>query len=330
MLRKYFPLIFLNQGITIVLHLESGVNIGAWLGSGVGAADPLTSQTSQSYTLSNVRFCGHLVDLDRSFYERLRSTMEASGGVMTLSSTTYRHFTDQVASGSTSATLNIPARIKSIKALLVKQVRSDQDGRANSFNIGQSTSAGLNEYSFRVGAVKYPPQDIAVGYGGTSPASQLTNGGEVFQEVRKAFGTIGAYDHKTNCKQETWTGSIAKGNGLKTQPETQTYIVGKVYTDDGTAPYHNSVACCKQNFMFAFDFEGFSKSAIQSGLNSQDRSLPITLETKYNAENPMVANVVPAVADGFRNTASALRVDTYAMCDILFYIDASGNITSRI
>ena len=334
MLRKYFPLIFLNQGITIVLHLESGANIGAWVGNGnAGAANPLVSTTALNYNITNVRFCAHLVDLDRAFYERLRSTIEASGGVMTLNSTTYRHFTDSVPVNSSSGTINIPARIKSIKALLVRQVRSDQDGRNNCFNVGQSTSAGLNLYSFRVGAVKYPPTDIAVGYQTPANAhSQLTNAGEVFQEVRKAFGTIGAYDHKTNCQEATWRPSYACSNNARTMmndgvgTEDQTHIVGKVATDSGLRAMSNNIGCCKQNFMYGFDFEGFSKSAVQSGINTQDRSLPITLEATYNGVNPMTASVVA----GAQNNASALRVDTYAMCDIIFYIDATGNITSRI
>ena len=330
MLRKYFPLIFLNQGITIVLHLESGANIGAWVSADAGGAAPLVSTTALNYNLTNVRFCAHLVDLDRAFYERLRSTMEASGGVMTLASTTYRHFTDSVSSNSSQGTINIPARIKSIKALLVRQVRADQDGRNNCFNVGQSTNAGLNQYSFRVGAVKYPPTDIAVNYESAANAhSALTNAGEVFQEVRKAFGTIGAYDHKTNCQEASWKASYecANASRLMAVPAAgQTHIVGKVGTDTGAIALANNIACCKQNFMYGFDFEGFSKSAIQSGINTQDRSLPITLEAIYNGVNPMNASVVVNA----ENIASALRVDTYAMCDILFYIDATGNITSRI
>ena len=329
MLRKYFPLIFLNQGITIVLHLESGSNVGAWVGSGRGGVAPLVSSTAVNYQITNVRFCAHLVDLDRSFYERLRSTMEASGGVMTLASTTYRHFTDTIQSG-TSGTINIPARIKSIKALLVRQVRSDQDGQNNSMNIGQSTSAGLNQYSFRVGAVKYPPSDIQINYQNSAdPHSALTNAGEVFQEVRKAFGT-------TNCCDASWRASYECSNIDKSMLQSgpvphagvggQSFIVSKVSLDTGAAGLRNNIACCKQNFMYGFDFEGFSKSAIQSGINTQDRSLPITLETRYNATNPMTAGG----AVGAGNTASGLRVDSYAMCDILFYIDATGNITSRI
>ena len=334
MLRKYFPLIFLNQGITIVLHLETGANIGAWVGSGEAAAlNPLVSTQALNYNITNVRFCAHLVDLDRAFYERLRSTIEASGGVMTLASTTYRHFTDSVPTGSASGTINIPARIKSIKALLVRQVRSDQDGHNNCFNVGQSTCAGLNNYSFRVGAVKYPPTDIQVNYAApANPHSALTNAGEVFQEVRKAFGTIGAYDHKTNCQEASWRPSYACSNTTRLMAtnaagtEDQTHIVSKVAVNDGTLALSNNIACCKQNFMYGFDFEGFSKSAIQSGINTQDRSLPITLEAIYNGVNPMVASVLA----GSENNSSALRVDTYAMCDILFYIDATGNITSRI
>eukprot|EP01050_Picozoa_sp_SAG11_P027512 SAG11_NODE_6999_length_1210_cov_25.800180_1_plen_310_part_10 len=80
---KYFPLIFTNMGLDINLYLEDAVNTMC-----VDAA------ATPNYEISNVRYHCHLVDVDKTFYDRMRSAMMASGGFLQLAGTTYRHYLD--------------------------------------------------------------------------------------------------------------------------------------------------------------------------------------------------------------------------------------------
>jgi len=73
-------------------------------------------------------------------------------------------------------------------------------------------------------------------------------------------------------------------------------------------------------FAVAYDFESFQKAtnAIESGINTADRSLPITLE--LNA-SPTVAN-----AGGKQNC----NAHTYVMADAIWYITSGGDITVSV
>ena len=72
------------------------------------------------------------------------------------------------------------------------------------------------------------------------------------------------------------------------------------------------------NFVVAYDFETFAKSATESGLNTSDRSLPVTMNVKRNFTAP-----------GGGGT-TGIRYDTYAMCDCIIYISQNGEIFTRI
>ena len=96
---KYWPLIFTNLGLDIYLHLEDAVNVGAFRTHlGITATKPM-------YEISNVRFHAHLVDVDRSFYDRMRMAMQAAGGVLQMSGTTYKHYMDVKNRGNPTHTL---------------------------------------------------------------------------------------------------------------------------------------------------------------------------------------------------------------------------------
>ena len=71
-----------------------------------------------------------------------------------------------------------------------------------------------------------------------------------------------------------------------------------------------------ERFLIAYDFETFSKSATESGINVGDRALPVNLELNI---------------DGGANTGlQATRFDIFAMCDCIIYIDLAGKVTTRI
>ena len=60
---------------------------------------------------------------------------------------------------------------------------------------------------------------------------------------------------------------------------------------------------------FGIDLEAFQRTAIESGVNTADRSLPISLIVDIGAAN-----------------AEAINVDAYVAYDSLYFIDSAGNI----
>jgi hypothetical protein len=60
---------------------------------------------------------------------------------------------------------------------------------------------------------------------------------------------------------------------------------------------------------FGLDLEAFQRTAIESGVNTADQSLPITL----------TINIGAAIAE-------AINVDAYVSYDALYFIDEVGNI----
>ena len=110
---KYFPLIFTNMGLDILIYLEDAVNIGAWEAAPVGSG----------YEITDVRYHCHLVDVDKSFYDRMRQSMMSSGGVLQFSGTTYKHYLDSAANNVSPHQLQISTRVRSLNALYVRPQR---------------------------------------------------------------------------------------------------------------------------------------------------------------------------------------------------------------
>ena len=68
--------------------------------------------------------------------------------------------------------------------------------------------------------------------------------------------------------------------------------------------------------LIAYDFETFSKSATESGINVGDRALPVNLDLD--------------IANDANTGQEAARFDIFAMCDCIIYIDLAGKVTTRI
>ena len=121
-LSKFVPLPMMSSGFIVELSFGSPGSAGVF-DTGVPNAD--------AWEISNIRYEAHLVSLDREFGDRLRMVMEASGGVLQLASSTYRHFSGQWPGAATAVTINCPVRAKSIKSILFKNtIEADVVGNA--------------------------------------------------------------------------------------------------------------------------------------------------------------------------------------------------------
>ena len=288
---KYFPLLLTEQGLDLYFYLDDPLNVG------VHAAREATA----NYEITEVRYVAHEVNLDDAFVNQMKASMQATGGVLSLSSTTYKYNnitgSSKMSDGTTSESLNVSCRVKSLKGMIVRPQASCLNNSATRFCIGTGQSVGINAAQFRIGSVLYPQSAIKF---------TEQNKGEVFNEIRKCFGTIGSYAHGTSLNTSTFK--------VMNRADTTTANVGS-----GTL---------RQHFVLAYDFETFAKSATESGINVADRALPVSLEITRDtlvggadARNP--------VGNG-ADANQSIRYDVFAMCDCIIYIDLMGKITTRI
>ena len=274
-LERYIPLVMMNAGFVIELEFDNAGSVG------VGSA-------ANTWTISDIRYTAHLIDLQRDFYDRLRMVMDGSGGVLQLSGYTYRHFSGQWPATASNATINVPARVKSIKSILFKQtIEADVSGHTK-YGVSDGLTHGLSSYQFRIGSVVYPPTAIE-----TRTGSSATVGGanaQAYQELRKSFGTLGNAEH----------GGIYVNH--------HTYFLG------GTSEYTGSASGAIPHLaMCGLDFESF-RSRLENGVNTADRSLPITLELAGEGGGSQVATTT----------------DVYVMADAIFYINMDGSASVSI
>lgn len=122
-------------------------------------------------------------------------------------------------------------------------------------------------------------------------ANVITNKGEAYQELRKLFGTLGDYTH----------GGVFLNN--------TTYAVA---SDTGNAAAGGGGAVASVLNPMGLSLESF-KGNLESGINSADKNLSMSLELR-RANGP----------------ANSTRIDMYAMCDAIFYVNLDGSVTSSV
>ena len=241
-----------------------------------------------------------------------------------MSGTTYKHYMDVKGQDTTTHNLQISTRLKSLNALIVRPQRQELNNKAQHFCVSVGEGCFMNNYSFRVGSIQYPQSGVTV---------SDTNAGEAYSELKKTFGVLGDYSHNNFINKTTFE----RGVGLH-KPGS---------------PYSFFSAC--------YGFEGFAKTAAESGINVSDRALPVTCEIKRGQYTTDVGNIGTAnnfaarvsgdtniVRDAANNTEAAaqdppvdatdfellpatnIRYDIFAVTDMIIYITADGSVTTRI
>jgi len=285
-MEKYLPLVMMNAGLTLELELDVAGSAG--LQDANGATTLSAGDEVPEWTIKDVRYVAHLIDLQRDFYDRMRMVMEGSGGVLQLAGTTFRHFSQfHPANAATDYSINIPARVKSIKSVFFTMSNSGAKNAVNEYHT-DSLPNGIDEYQFRVGSVVYPPTSIKV----KKTGNLYTNKGESYQELRKAFGTLGDYSHG--------------GVGVN----SATYLAA---SDTAVHTGCNAYSFPHIN-VFGLDFQSFGKTMLENGINTADRSLPMTLDIK-RTDGPAGTNIV---------------TDVWVMCDAIFYVNLDGSVSVSI
>ncbi len=229
---KYLPLVLMNNGLDIEIHLAPPKD--------VLVCGPATNSTPE-YTIGNIRYVAHLIDLQRDFYDMLRMTQQQSGGVIQIAGTSYRNFTsnyDKVV--PTQSTHNIPVRARSIKSVLFKC--APRTISQENFGLSSASHGDIQELQIKVGATLYPPTSIKV--------NRNSNTAEPYFELMKSFGKLGSTIHENLLRGANY---MSVGNvALAVKDSLASF-----------APY-------------GIDLETF-RAELENGLDTSSRALPMTL-----------------------------------------------------
>ena len=288
---KLVPLQLLSSApLTIEIELAPPLDVGA-RDVIAGNADALTD-----YTVENIRYIASLVETSPDVDAQVRMVQEMSGGNIVLNSTDYTHFNGNIAANATGQqAINVPARRKSMKSIFFVGASSTYaaggaGGDTQSVNYNQSFGGNFNmvDYHVKIGSLQYPATPVRCDF-------HLANApflrGEAMMELSKCFGTTGS---------TIGLGILNTCNYAATSCDTANQVVG-TGGGGGNAPFRFSP--------FGLDLEAFQRTAIESGVNTADRSTPITL----------VVNIGTA--------QEAINVDAFVAFDSLYYIDNSGIIS---
>ena len=231
---KYLPLVLMNAGLTIEIEWDTTGAIG--ITNGASAVD---------WTISAVRYVAHLVDLDRSFYDRLRLVQQNSGGVLQIAGQSFRSFSHSVGTADVDSNINIPCRVKSIKSIFWKSSRATAN--TTYFDLTSAGHINTSQYQLRIGATTYPPTAVNV--------NAVSNKIEPYMELQKAWGKLGSNIHADWLSGDAYLSSAVptEGNAGVIRP----------------AP-------------FGIDLESF-RHEIENGVDTASRSLPMTLQITHTA-----------------------------------------------
>jgi hypothetical protein len=275
---KLVPLMLMSAPLTIELELGDALET------------TVASAGGNRVVVSDVRYIANLVEVGSEVSQQLRMLQEMSGGVLTLTGQTFRHFGSNLAAGQ-SNTINVPARVKSMKSIFFN-CRGAQANAQTTVDIGSGTTQEISDYQFKIGSVTYPPTPVN---GPGANATATLRKAESIMELEKAWGNVGS---------RFGMGKFTKNNNFYINHHVKPDAVGAA----GVPADINRPAYAP----FGLDMEAFQRVAIESGVNTADRALPISLILNHAA------------------ACQASPIDIYVLADALFYINADGSMSVSV
>ena len=277
---KLIPLMLMSAPLTIEIELAPH-------------AQACVAAAGATYTIDNVRYIANLVEVGQDVAQQLRMVQEMSGGVLTLAGQTYRHFSGQTTGGAESV-INIPARVKSMKSIFFYSKGAGADAVAN-FDLGNGGTMGIQEFQLKIGSVVYPPTPVQCSHrGGAAIGATGGQRAEQLMELAKAWGNVGS------------TKGLGHLQSLNYGTTVETEAVGAAVA--GFTSGGGQYSFCP----FGLDLEAFQRVAIESGVNTADRSLPISLILSHTGAQ------------------AAQTLDAYVLADALFYINSDGSMSVSV
>tara|TARA_R110001632_G_scaffold136346_3_gene251884 strand:- start:136 stop:1539 length:1404 start_codon:yes stop_codon:yes gene_type:complete len=275
---KLLPLMLMSAPLTIEIELAPSIQPVVY------------AAINGTYDISNVRYIANLIEVGQDVAGQLRMVQEMSGGVLTLAGQTYRHFSGTLSDGTGDQVVNVPARVKSMKSIFFCSSGTGND--RETYDVSYGGNMSLDSYQLKIGSVVYPATPVQCRFGDGDPdkTGVVLRRSEALMELAKAWGNVGS----------------TKGLG---QLRGTNYAVAKDQADkagtSGTVVYSP----------FGMDLEAFQRVAIESGVNTADRSLPISLVLGF---------------DGANGPEDNTQLEVYVLADALFYINGDGSMSVSV
>ena len=280
---KFIPTVLLNAPITIEITWAPSINSGC--------IEPGKTATGDHILISKVRYVAHTIDLERSFYDRLRMVQQSSGGVLQIAGTSYRNYTSELTT-VTGQSINIPARLRSIKSVFWKAAKKNS---SEFYGLSAGGHGNISAYQLKIGGNSYPPTKITTNYGSSNAINKVTP----YLEVMKAFGKVGSTVHSDMLNPTNYLVSIdgsSLSDGTTIDFSSSTFSNDKLLGLAAFAPY-------------GLDLESF-RHEIENGVNTSAKALTMYLEF-----------------DQTGNLPKATPLQVFIMYDSLFYINMDGTIS---
>jgi hypothetical protein len=274
---KLIPLMLMSAPLTIEIELAPSIQPVVW-----------NTDNTGTYDIENVRYIANLIEVGQDVAQQLRMVQEVSGGVLTLAGQTYRHFVGSLSDGGGDQIINVPARVKSMKSLFFVGQGANSDAY-NSYDVSVGTNLRMAEYQLKIGSVVYPPTPVSCQFGDGSDGALFNKRSEPLMELAKSWGSVGSTKGMGQLNSMTY--ATSSGN------QSRGVSNGRIFYSP-----------------FGLDLEAFQRVAIESGVNTADRSLPISL-------------IIQTTALGGNGNQN---VDVFVLADALFYINGDGSMSVSV
>ena len=286
---KWCPSVLLNAPLVLEITFagcnESGVQNAA---NAIGAG-------GHQINISDVKYVAHTIDLERSFYDRLRMVQQQSGGVLQIAGTSFRNYQTSISNG-TKSSINIPARLRSIKSVFFKMGVNE----GTNFGLSGGGHANVRQYSLKIGGNVFPPQPINCNADVATDINKI----EPYLELQRAFGKLGSTIHSDLLTNGTYLNDVS---GVATFNKNAD-VVTAANQATGAAQHIANHSTDSSYAPFGIDLESW-RQEIENGVDTSSKALNVSLELSHNAG------------------AGVLPIQVWCMYDSLFYISMDGTIS---
>jgi hypothetical protein len=233
---KYFPML-LCQGLTFEFHLAEGNACLCQDGARDGA-----------YSISNFRYVTQLIDIDRTYTDKIRQYQQANGGILTLNGETFTHYLSHMDNAMGPHSFPHALRAKSIKSLFTIFQAQDERAGQQRHNVGHRIDPNVQSWGWRIGSRRYPPTNVE---------HDNRNGTRISETAQELFKALGVQPQH----------NVLHGTVLN----AENYLVTRGSAPGSYGRYGT--------FALGIDLDVWSgHGGIEAGINTSDRALQSTLE----------------------------------------------------
>ena len=300
---KAFPAGFLNSDVRLEVTWESQTKAVCYSSS--------TPTGSWQVIFAELELC--YIELEDTAQHMVDS--QTPNGNVYLHGNSWRHYVSNLPASSAGvfSTL-VPARMASIKSLVLLPRRSTEINGTQAYALNSRINPCITSWWYRVGAVLCPARPIQLSN------NQNTYGySESFMEIQKAFHAITSPEYTGSITMSQYSvcdsaidlgvGGITTGGVLAAQTTTTSYL---------------------NAFALALELETFSgkSNLLLSGLNTLNSNIFFECNLGYSTTSILGGNGANATFNTSAANTVAFTLDFFANFDVIYVIQ-DGQLTAR-